>query len=155
MQKITHKITPYLWMETQAEEAANYYVSLFPNSRVDNVARHPDGKAFVVNFTLDGREYIALNGGPYYQLNSAFSLYVSCNDQAEVDSLWNSLSAVPEAEQCGWLVDKYGLTWQICPSILHKLLEDENPAKAGAVTEAMMQMKKLDIAGLQAAYDNA
>lgn len=155
------KITPFLWLESHAEEAANFYVSLFKNSHIDNVVRAgegmpvPAGSAWTVTFTLEGVTFTALNGGPYFKLNPAFSMSVDCADQAEVDRLWNALSAVPEAEQCGWLVDKYGLSWQIVPSIFGALIHDPNPAKAGAVNEAMLQMKKLDIAALQAAYDNA
>ena len=155
------KITPFLWFDNQAEEAANFYVSLFKNSHIDDVSRYgegmpmPAGTAWTVTFTLEGVTFTALNGGPYYKLNPAFSMQVDCADQAEVDRLWNALSAVPEAESCGWLVDKYGLSWQIVPSVFESLIQDPNPAKAGAVTQAMLQMKKLDIAGLQAAYDKA
>ncbi len=155
------KITPFLWFDNQAEEAANFYVATFKNSHIDNVSRYGENAldssvtVLTVNFTLEGQNFIALNGGTYYKLTPAFSLYVDCQTQEEVDRLWNTLSAVPEAEQCGWLVDKYGLSWQIVPSILIPLMQDKNPAKANAVNQAMLQMKKLDIAGLQAAYDQA
>ena len=155
------KITPFLWFDNQAEEAANFYVATFKNSHIDSVNRYGENTldssvtVLTVNFTLEGQEFMALNGGPMFQFTPAFSLYVDCKTQEEVDHLWNTLSAVPEAEQCGWLVDKYGISWQIVPSILIKLMQDPNPAKAGAVNQAMLQMKKLDIAALQAAYDQA
>ena len=155
------KITPFLWFDSQAEEAANFYVATFKNSRIDSVNRYGENSldssitVLTVNFTLEGQEFMALNGGPMFQFTPAFSLYVDCKTQEEVDHLWNRLSAVPEAEQCGWLVDKYGISWQIVPSIFIELMQDPNPAKAGAVNQAMLQMKKLDIAALQAAYDQA
>jgi len=155
------KITPFLWFDNQAEEAANFYVSTFKNSHIDNIARYgenmplPAGTVLTVNFTLEGQDFIALNGGPIYKFTPAISLYVDCKTQEEVDHLWNTLSAVPEAEQCGWLVDKYGVSWQIVPSALGTLMGDPNPQKAGAVAQAMMQMKKLDIKSLQDAYDKA
>ncbi|MEP7293407.1 MAG: VOC family protein [Chloroflexota bacterium] len=155
------KITPFLWFDSQAEEAANFYVATFKNSHIDSVSRYgentlePSVTVLTVNFTLEGQDFMALNGGPMFQFTPAFSLYVDCATQEEVDHLWNRLSAVPEAESCGWLVDKYGISWQIVPSIFIKLMQDPNPAKAGAVNQAMLQMKKLDIAALQAAYDNA
>ncbi|MBI1256109.1 MAG: VOC family protein [Chloroflexi bacterium] len=155
------KITPFLWLDNQAEEAANLYVSLFKNSRIESILRFGEtgpgepGSVWTITFTLDGQTITALNGGPYYTLTPAFSLSVDCDSQEEVDRLWNALSAVPEAEQCGWLVDKYGVSWQIVPSVLIKLLTDPDPAKASAVNEAMLQMKKLDIKGLQTAYDQA
>jgi predicted 3-demethylubiquinone-9 3-methyltransferase (glyoxalase superfamily) len=155
------KITPYLWFDSQAEEAANYYVATFKNSHIDSVSHYgenmplPAGTVLTVNFTLEGQDFMALNGGPAFQFTPAISLYVDCATQEEVDHLWSRLSAVPQAEQCGWLQDKYGVSWQIVPSLLGKLMQDPNPAKAGAVAQAMLQMKKLDIAGLQAAYDNA
>lgn len=158
---IVQKITPFLWFDSQAEEAANFYVATFKNSHIDAVNRYgenaldPAITVLTVNFTLEGQEFMALNGGPMFQFTPAFSLYVDCKTQEEVDHLWNTLSAVPEAESCGWLVDKYGISWQIVPSIFITLMQDPNPAKAGAVNQAMLQMKKLDIAALQAAYDQA
>jgi predicted 3-demethylubiquinone-9 3-methyltransferase (glyoxalase superfamily) len=155
------KITPFLWFDSQAEEAANFYVATFKNSHIDAVSSYGENTldstvtVLTVNFTLEGQEFMALNGGPMFKFTPAFSLYVDCKTQEEVDYLWNRLSAVPEAEQCGWLVDKYGISWQIVPSIFIELMQDPNPAKAGAVNEAMLQMKKLDIAALQAAYDKA
>ncbi|HVU15043.1 MAG TPA: VOC family protein [Phototrophicaceae bacterium] len=155
------KITPFLWFDNQAEEAANFYVATFKNSHIDSVSRYGENMldssvtVLTVNFTLEGQEFMALNGGPMFQFTPAISLYVDCATQEEVDHLWNTLSAVPQAESCGWLVDKFGVSWQIVPSILIKLMQDPNPTKAGAVNQAMLQMKKLDIAGLQAAYDKA
>jgi predicted 3-demethylubiquinone-9 3-methyltransferase (glyoxalase superfamily) len=155
------KITPFLWFDSQAEEAANFYVSLFKNSHIDSVNRYGENAldssvtVLTVNFTLEGQEFMALNGGPMFKFTPAFSLYVDCKTQEEVDTLWNALSAVPEAEACGWLVDKYGVSWQIVPSMFIELMQDPNPAKAAAVNQAMLQMKKLDIAALQAAYDSA
>ncbi len=153
------KITPFLWFDNQAEEAANFYVSVFKNSSIESVSRYSEagpgtpGSAMTVNFKLEGQDFVALNGGPIFQFTPAISLYVDCATQEEVDHLWNQLSAVPEAEQCGWLQDKFGVSWQIVPSVLGKLMQDEDPAKAKRVVEAMLQMKKLDIAALQAAYD--
>lgn len=147
------KIKPFLWYDHQAEDAARFYCSLFPNSEVLNVVPGPTGAAMVVGFRLAGVEYIALNGGPHYQLTPAFSLSVECDTQAEIDDLWEKLSAGGSKIQCGWLVDKYGLSWQVVPSILPKLMSD--PQRGGAVMQALMQMTKLEIATLQAAYDAA
>ncbi|MBE0701976.1 MAG: VOC family protein [Afipia sp.] len=155
------KITPCLWFDNQAEEAANFYVSAFQNSSVTSISRYGDagpgleGSVLTVMFNLEGQDFMALNGGPVFQFSPAISMYVDCATQAEVDHLWNRLSAVPEAEQCGWLQDKYGVSWQIVPSILGELMQSGDPMKAQRVTEAMLQMKKLDIAALQAAYDQA
>jgi predicted 3-demethylubiquinone-9 3-methyltransferase (glyoxalase superfamily) len=147
------KVTPFLWYNDQAEDAAKFYVSLFPNSQIDRVHAGPGGKAFVVEFTLDGVSYLALNGGPQFQLTEAFSLSVDCADQGEIDHYWSALSEGGTNLQCGWLKDRYGLSWQVVPSILPKLMS--NPARAGAVMQSLRQMVKLDIAGLQAAYDAA
>lgn len=148
------KITPYLWFDTQAEEAMNFYVSLFKNSKVNNVSRGPDGRAFMVFFELDGQEFMGLNAGPHHQFNEAISMYVNCEDQAEVDYFWNALIADGgEESMCGWLKDKFGLSWQIIPKQLGELMGDPNPAKAQSVTQAMLQMKKIIVADLQKAYD--
>jgi predicted 3-demethylubiquinone-9 3-methyltransferase (glyoxalase superfamily) len=154
------KIAPCLWFDGQAEEAANFYVSLFPDSRIDKVTRapadYPSGKAgdvLMVAFTLDGRSFTGLNGGPYFNFNEAVSFQVDCQDQAEVDRFWEALSAVPEAEQCGWVKDRYGLSWQIIPSVLPRLLADPDPDIARRVMKAMMDMKKIDIAALERARD--
>ena len=152
------KITPNLWFDNQAEEAAKFYVSLFQNSRIINVTRIENGgpqedmTVAVVNFELDGREFVAFNGGPYFKLNEAMSLSVDCTDQAEVDRLWDALTAGGEEQQCGWLKDRFGLSWQIIPARLVQLMQDPDPAKAGRVTHAMLQMVKIDIEGLEKAY---
>lgn len=154
------KITPCLWFDGEAEEAARFYVSLLPDSRIDHVQRNvvdgPSGKAgtvLVVEFTLGGRRFLALNGGMRFEYTHAVSFAVDCADQAEVDRLWQTLSAGGQVERCGWLKDRYGVSWQIVPSVLPKLLADPDRAKAQRVMQAMLQMIKLDIAGLQAAYD--
>ena len=148
------KITPFLWFDTQAEEAMNFYVSLFKNSKVLGVSRGPDGKAFSVSFELDGQEFMGLNAGPHYKFNEAVSMYVNCEDQAEVDFFWNALTADGgEESMCGWLKDKYGLSWQIIPKQLGELMGDPNPEKSQRVTQAMLQMHKIDIRALKQAYD--
>jgi predicted 3-demethylubiquinone-9 3-methyltransferase (glyoxalase superfamily) len=145
------KLTPCLWFDGQAEEAAAFYVSIFPDSAVTKVTPGPGGKALVVEFRLAGVRFLALNGGPQFQFNEAISLSIDCRSQAEVDELWAKLSAGGGAGQCGWLKDRYGLWWQVVPSVLPQLLAD--PAKAGRVMQALMGMTKLDIAALQAAAD--
>ena len=150
------KVTPFLWFDTQAEEAMNFYVSLFKNSKVYNISRSPSGQAFTVAFALDGQDFIALNAGPQFKFNEAVSMYVNCEDQAEVDYFWNALTADGgEESMCGWLKDKYGLSWQIVPKRFMELMGDEDGKKVKAVVDAMMKMVKLDVAGLEAAYDNA
>jgi predicted 3-demethylubiquinone-9 3-methyltransferase (glyoxalase superfamily) len=152
-------ITPFLWFDDNAEEAMNFYVSIFKNSRVGNVTRYgeagpgPKGSVMSATFQLDGQEFYALNGGPVFKFTPAISFFVNCETQAEIDELWERLSAGGEKSQCGWLKDKYGLSWQIVPSILGKLLGDRDPAKAKRVMEAMLQMHKLDIAKLKQAYE--
>jgi len=152
------KIIPCLWFDKQAEEAARFYVSLLPDSRIDEVQTapgdYPSGKAgdvLLVEFTLAGQRYTALNGGPYFNFNEAISLQIECEDQAGVDRLWAALSAVPESEQCGWVKDRYGLSWQITPRILTELMADGAPDVKVRVFNAMMQMKKLDVAAIEAA----
>lgn len=147
----TQKIRTFLWFDTQAEEAARFYVSLFPDSRINRLVPGPGGTTLVVDFTLAGVDYVALNGGPQFQFTEAISLTVDCADQGEIDALWEKLSAGGSKSQCGWLKDQYGLWWQIVPSILPKLISD--PARGGAVMQAMMPMTKLDIQKLQDAYD--
>jgi predicted 3-demethylubiquinone-9 3-methyltransferase (glyoxalase superfamily) len=145
------KITPFLWFDTQAEAAANFYVSLFKNSKIVNVARYgkgspgPEGSVMTVVFTLDGREFTALNGGPYYKLTEAFSLVVDCKTQEEVDTYWSKLVEGGEPSRCGWLKDKYGLSWQIIPTVLPELLGASDPVKAKRVMEAMLKMSKIDV----------
>lgn len=152
------KIVTYLWFDNQAEEAAHFYTSLFADSKVTEVSRYgeagpgPAGTVMVVTFQLAGQEFIALNGGPQFKFNEAVSLYVNCQTQQEVDELWGKLTADGGQEQpCGWLKDKYGLSWQIIPTALPELLNDPDPAKAKRVMEAMFQMTKIDIATLEAA----
>ncbi len=153
-------ITPCLWFDGKAEEAARYYVSLLPDSRVDKVYRAPSdypsgkaGDALTVEFTLMGRPFLGLNGGPFFKFNEAVSFQIPVETQAEVERLTNALSAVPEAEQCGWVKDRYGLSWQIVPYQLPRLLADPDPARAKRAFEAMMQMKRIDIAALERAAD--
>ena len=152
------KITTYLWFDNQAEEAAKHYTSIFGNSKILNVARYgeagpgPKGTVMTVTFQLEGQEFIALNGGPHFKFTEAISLLVNCETQKEVDELWSRLAAGGEEGQCGWLKDKYGLSWQIIPSALFKLLQDPAPEKAKQVMEAMLQMKKIDVARLEQAY---
>ena len=157
MKEQTHaKITPFLWFDGKAEEAANFYVALFEDSNVVNVSRGPDGKAFMVTFQLAGQEYYALNGGPRYSLTPAFSLFVHCKTQEEVDGFWDKLCADGgEESRCGWLVNKFGLSWQIIPDALGELMGDPDPAKAGRVMQAMLQMNKIEIAALRQAYVEA
>ena len=148
------KITPFLWFDTEAEEAMNLYVSIFKNSKVLGVTPGPNGRATSVNFELEGQEFIGLNAGPQFKFNESISFLVSCNSQAEVDDLWEKLTADGGEEgNCGWLKDKYGLSWQIIPTVLSELLGDPDREKAGRAMQAMLQMKKIDIQGLKQAYD--
>jgi predicted 3-demethylubiquinone-9 3-methyltransferase (glyoxalase superfamily) len=149
------KITPFLWFDTQAEEAMNFYISLFKNSKVNNVSRGPDGRAFIVSFELDGQEFMGLNAGPQFKFNEAVSMYVDCADQAEVDYFWDALIADGgEESQCGWLKDKYGLSWQIVPKQLTELMGGPDPVKSQRVMDAMLKMQKIIVADLQKAYDD-
>lgn len=154
------KITPFLWFDGNAEEAANFYVSIFKNSKVRSVARYgkagpgPEGTVMTVTFQLEGQEFIALNGGPQFKFTEAISLLVNCDHQAEVDELWSKLTAGGGEEgPCGWLKDKYGLSL-IVPSAFFKMMQDKDPEKVNRVMQAMLQMKKMDIAGLERAYKN-
>lgn len=159
------KITPFLWFNDQAEEAANYYVSIFKNSKIVRVDRYqtegaevsgrPHGSVMTVAFELDGQAFTALNGGPVFKFNEAISFVVNCETQAEVDELWRKLTAGGEEVQCGWLKDKFGVSWQVVPAILDTLLRDPDPVKAGRAWQAMLAMKKIDIATLQRAYEGA
>lgn len=152
------KITPFLWYDNQAEEAINFYISLFKNSRILDVSRYgegapmPAGLLMSATFMLDGQQFMALNAGPYFKFTEAFSMYVNCETQEEVDELWEKLTQEGEESQCGWLKDKYGLSWQIIPKQLGQLLGDPDREKAGRVMQAMLQMQKLDIAKLEQAY---
>jgi len=153
------KITPFLWFDDKAEEAANFYVSVFKNSKIGNVTRcgeggpGPKGSVMSVTFQLDGQDFYALNGGPLFSFTPAISFFVNCETQPEVDELWEKLSEGGKKERCGWLKDRYGLSWQIIPSVLGKLMGDKNAEKAKRVMQAMLQMNKIDIEGLQQAYD--
>ena len=156
------KIAPCLWFDGEAEEAAKLYVSLLPNSRIDHVQKNvtdsPAGKAgsvLIVKFTLAGQRFLALNGGTRFEYTHAISFQVDCADQAEVDRLWDGLSDGGAVERCGWLKDRYGVSWQIVPNVLPQLLGDPDPAKAQRVMQAMLQMVKLDIAGLRAAHSKS
>jgi predicted 3-demethylubiquinone-9 3-methyltransferase (glyoxalase superfamily) len=155
------KITPFLWFDGKAEEAANFYVSLFPNAKIHSVSRYgenapgPDGTVMTVCFELEGQGFIALNGGPQFKFTPAISFSIDCTTQAEVDTLWERLSEGGQPDQCGWIEDKYGVSWQVVPSVLPKLIQDDNDEKSDAVMQAMLKMSKLDIATLQAAYDRA
>ncbi len=145
-------ITPFLWFDTQAEEAMNFYLSIFKNGKVLNVRRN-NGKVFTVTFELQGQKLMALNAGPVFKFNEAISLFVDCDTQEEVDELWEKLSAGGEKGRCGWLKDKYGLWWQIIPKALGKLLNDPDPKKSQAVMQAMLKMNKIVIADLQEAHE--
>lgn len=156
------RITPFLWFDHQAEEAANYYVSIFKDSKIVEISRYgeagpaPAGSVMTVSFQLEGQDFVALNGGPQFTFTEAVSFYVGCETQQEVDELWAKLTdGGGEEGPCGWLKDKYGLSWQIIPDALPRLMSDPDPAKAQAVTEAMFKMSKLEIAALQEAYDRA
>jgi predicted 3-demethylubiquinone-9 3-methyltransferase (glyoxalase superfamily) len=153
------KIAPFLWFDNQAEEAMRFYVSTFKNSRVLSISRYgdagpgPKGTVMVAAFELDGQEFLALNGGPQFTFSPAVSFLVNCKAQDEVDYFWEKLSEGGEKHQCGWLRDKYGLSWQIVPTILSELMQDKDPEKSKRVMEAMLQMQKIDIEGLKRAYE--
>ena len=149
------RITPFLWFDGNAEEAMKFYVSIFKNSKIVSTMAGPDGKVMTGTFELEGQRFMALNGGPQYTFSEAISLFVSCETQAEVDELWSKLTDGGSESQCGWLKDKFGLSWQIIPSALGRLLGDKDRAKAGRAMQAMLQMKKIDIAKLQQAFDGA
>ena len=155
------KITPFLWFDNNAEEAANFYVSVFKNSKVLNIARYgevgpgPKGTVMTVEFELDGQEFVALNGGPQFKFTEAVSFVVNCDTQEEVDYYWERLSEGGEKSRCGWLRDKFGLGWQVTPTILGKLLADKDQEKADRVMQTMLKMDKLDIEPLQRAYEES
>jgi len=156
------KITPHLWYSDKAEEAARFYVSLLPNSRIDSIATMPTdspsgpaGSVTVVEFILAGQPFMAMAAGPLDPFNHAISFMINCEDQAEIDRLWDALSEGGSVEQCGWLKDRYGLSWQIVPTVLGEMMKDTDRVRGKRVADAMMKMVKLDIAGLRAAYDAA
>jgi predicted 3-demethylubiquinone-9 3-methyltransferase (glyoxalase superfamily) len=154
------KITPFLWFDHQAEEAAGFYAAVFPNSKIVKVVRYgaggpgPAGSVMTVEFQLEGQTFVALNGGPHLKFTEAISFVVNCRTQDEVDSYWEKLSAGGGEVQCGWIKDKFGLSWQIVPTVLPELLSDPDPEKSQRVMKAMLTMKKLDIRALRQAYEN-
>jgi predicted 3-demethylubiquinone-9 3-methyltransferase (glyoxalase superfamily) len=161
--KIMQKITPFLWFDDKAEEAVAYYTSIFKNSKIVNIMRYgengaeisgrPKGSVMTIAFELDGSAFIALNGGPMFTFSPAISFFVHCQTQEEVDQLWTKLSEGGEKQRCGWLKDKYGVSWQIVPTVLGQMLQDNDAEKSKRVMNAMLQMDKLDIAGLKRAYE--
>ena len=167
MARVRQRITPCLWFADEAEEAARYYTGIFPNSRITMITRYgsaghevhgrPAGSVMVVTFELDGQTFTALNGGPHFKFTEAISLQVNCDTQREIDFYWEKLGAGgdPKAQQCGWLKDRYGLSWQVVPADMDEMFEDERSPGAQRAMEAMLRMKKLDIAELRRAYDGA
>ncbi len=153
------KITPFLWFDNNAEEAVNFYTSIFKNSKIESVSRYgdngpaPQGTMMTATFQLEGQQFMALNGGPYFAFSPAISFFVDCKTQDELDELWDKLSEGGAVEQCGWLKDKFGVSWQIVPSILGELLNDPDAQKAKRVMDAMLKMVKLDIEGLKRAHE--
>jgi predicted 3-demethylubiquinone-9 3-methyltransferase (glyoxalase superfamily) len=160
-----HRITPNLWFDKQAEEAANFYVSVFKNSTIGRTSRYseegfevhkmPAGTVMTIEFTLDGQNFVALNGGPVFKFTEAVSFIINCESQEEVDHYWNKLSegGDPKSQMCGWLKDKFGLSWQVVPSVLSKMMTDPDKAKAKRAMHAMLQMKKIDIPALEKAFN--
>jgi predicted 3-demethylubiquinone-9 3-methyltransferase (glyoxalase superfamily) len=147
------KIIPFLWFDNNAEEAIEFYTSIFKNSKIISIRRQgKNGPVFTATFRLEGQTFYALNGGPHFKFTEAISLFVNCKTQREVDTLWKKLSKGGAIQQCGWLKDKYGLSWQIIPTVLGKLLSDPDPVKSHRVMQAMLQMKKINIKKLQQAY---
>jgi predicted 3-demethylubiquinone-9 3-methyltransferase (glyoxalase superfamily) len=163
MTKITQKITPFLWFDDKAEAAAKFYTSIFKNSKIGKITRYdeeagaatgrPPGSVMTVEFELEGQQFFALNGGPMFNFTEAVSFVANCEDQKEVDYFWSKLSAGGEESRCGWLKDKFGLSWQVVPTVLTEMLADKDTLKAKRVTNAMLQMDKIDIPTLQKAYD--
>jgi len=161
--KITQKITPFLWFDDKAEEAAKFYTSIFKNSKIGKMTRYDEevaqassrlgGSLMTVEFQLEGQEFVALNGGPHFKFTEAVSFVVNCETQEEVDYFWSKLSAGGEESRCGWLKDKFGLSWQVVPVVLIEMLADKDTATAKRVTHAMLQMDKIDIPTLKKAYD--
>ena len=155
------RITPNLWFDTQSEEAAKFYVSIFPNSEITNISHYgeagpgPAGTVLTVDFRLDGQDYTAINGGPQFTFDEAISFLINCADQAEIDYYWDALSAGGEEGPCGWLKDKYGLSWQVVPANYNELLHDPDPERTNRAMKAMLGMKKIDVAAIYAAADSA
>jgi predicted 3-demethylubiquinone-9 3-methyltransferase (glyoxalase superfamily) len=156
MTLIKNKIVPHLWFDKEAKEAAHFYCSIFPDSRITNVTTlqdTPSGDSDIVAFTLSGQPFMAISAGPLFKFNESISFMVYCDTQEEIDYYWEKLSAVPEAEQCGWLKDRFGLSWQIVPASLDEMMQDQDTERVARVTEAFLKMKKFDLAVLQRAYD--
>ena len=159
MRAMQRKITPFLWFDGKAEEAMNFYTSIFKDSKIGNVTRYgkegpgPEDTVMSATFELDGQEFMALNGGPQFTFSPAISLYVDCKTQEEVDEVWEKLSEGGEKDRCGWLKDRFGVSWQVIPSALGEMLQDDDPERSGRVMEAMLQMDKIDIAGLKRAHE--
>ncbi len=160
MVELSQKIIPFLWFENQAEEAVNYYINIFNNSSIINITYYgeagpgPMDNVMTVTFELEGQEFTALNGGPMFKFTEAISSYVKCTSQDEVDYYWEKLTEAGEEQPCGWLKDKYGVSWQIVPTLLVEMLNDSDPEKVKRVTEAMLKMKKIDIKTLKQSYGN-
>jgi predicted 3-demethylubiquinone-9 3-methyltransferase (glyoxalase superfamily) len=163
MRNTTQRITPFLWFDTQAEEAAKFYVSIFKNSKMASIARYdgesakaagrPKGSVMTVAFELDGQEFVALNGGPLFKFTEAISFVVNCETQEEVDHFWETLSAGGQQVQCGWLKDRFGVSWQVVPTVLTEMLQDKDAEKSKRVMAAMLKMKKLEIDALKRAFE--
>jgi len=156
MTVITQKIVPHLWFDTQAKEAANFYCSVFPDSNITHIStihNTPSGDCDIVSFTLGGQPFMAISAGPLFKFNESISFMVYCETQEEIDYYWEKLSAIPEAEQCGWLKDKFGLSWQIVPSVMDQMMQDASPERVARVTQAFLKMKKFNISVLQDAYN--
>jgi predicted 3-demethylubiquinone-9 3-methyltransferase (glyoxalase superfamily) len=153
------KITPFLWFDDKAEEAVDFYISIFKNSKTISISRYgdagpgPKGSVMVAKFQIEGQEFVALNGGPTFTFSPAISFVVNCRTQEEIDELWEKLSEGGATSQCGWLTDKFGLSWQIVPTVLGELMQDKDPVKTNRVMKALLQMTKLDIQGLQKAHE--
>jgi predicted 3-demethylubiquinone-9 3-methyltransferase (glyoxalase superfamily) len=156
MAVIQQKIVPHLWYDKEAKEAANFYCSVFPDSKITNITtlhNTPTGDCDIVSFTLSGQPFMAISAGPLFKFNESISFMVYCDKQDEIDYYWEKLSADPKAEQCGWLKDRYGLSWQIVPTVMDKMMQDQDPERVARVTQAFLKMKKFDIAALQRAFD--
>lgn len=156
MSILSPKIVPHLWFDREAREAAEFYCSVFPGSRITSTSTiqdTPSGDSEIVSFTLSGLPFMAISAGPLFKFNESISFVVYCETQEEIDYYWDKLSAVPEAEQCGWLKDKYGLSWQIVPSAMDSMMQDDDPERLARVTQAVLAMKKLDLAVLQNAHE--
>jgi len=157
MALIKQKIVPHLWFDKEAKEAARFYCSIFPDSKVNSITKlhdTPSGECDVVSFTLSGQAFMAISAGLLFRFNEAISFIVHCDTQEEINYYWELLSAVPEAEQCGWLKDKFGLSWQIVPAVLDEMMQDEDPERVARITQAFLTMKKFDVAVLYSAYNN-